>query len=270
MKNVHRVFFLLAAVVAAVCAQGAELSSEARAAFDRYVAQVESRLEQQHRSAASFIHFKSENTKELESKLRYGKVFVEKYNAGMPVPDAMIHHWSGTIVIPGATTADFLRLVQDYDHLSLYYKPQVISSHLLSRLGDRFRVAMRLQQHRVITVVLDTGYDVSYGALDRAHGYSTSRSTHVSEIVNAGRSDEHALEHGSDHGFLWRLNSYWSFVEQRDGLVVQCEAVSLTRDIPHGLGWLLGPFIHSIPRGSLEFTLTSTRNGLLYRRNYVK
>jgi TRAP-type mannitol/chloroaromatic compound transport system substrate-binding protein len=110
MKNVHRISFLLAAVVAAACAQGAELSSEARAAFDRYVAQVESRLDQQHRLAASFIHFKSENTNELESKLRDGKLLVEKYKAGMLVPDAMIHHWSGTIFIPGATTADFLRL----------------------------------------------------------------------------------------------------------------------------------------------------------------
>jgi hypothetical protein len=270
MRDIHRIFVLLAVVLAAACAQGAELSSAARVAFDRYIAQVESRLDQQHRSAASFLHFNPENQQEPEAKLRDGKLFVEKYIAGKPVAGAMIHHWSGTIFIPGATTADFLRLVQDYDHLSLYYKPQVISSHLLSRSGNRFWVAMRLQQHRVITVVLDTEFEVTYGALDQTHGYSTSRSTQVSEIVNAGRPDEHALEHGSDHGFLWRLNSYWSFIERPDGLIVQCEAVSLTRDIPHGLGWLLEPFIQSIPRESLEFTLTSTRNGLSHRRNYVK
>jgi hypothetical protein len=44
---------------------------------------------------------------------------------------------------------------------------------------------------------------------------------------------------------------------------VQCEAISLTRDIPTGLNWLMEPFIESIPRESLGFTLRSTRAGVL-------
>jgi hypothetical protein len=44
---------------------------------------------------------------------------------------------------------------------------------------------------------------------------------------------------------------------------VQCEAISLSRDIPAGLGWLIAPFIESIPRESLEFTLRSTRAAVL-------
>jgi hypothetical protein len=44
---------------------------------------------------------------------------------------------------------------------------------------------------------------------------------------------------------------------------VQCEAISLSRDIPAGLGWLISPFIESIPRESLEFTLRSTRAAVL-------
>jgi hypothetical protein len=44
---------------------------------------------------------------------------------------------------------------------------------------------------------------------------------------------------------------------------VQCEAVSLTRDIPTGLGWLIAPFIESVPKESLEFTLRSTRAAVL-------
>ena len=70
---------------------------------------------------------------------------------------------------------------------------------------------------------------------------------------------ERALPPGDDHGFLWRLNSYWRFAETREGVYVQCEAVSLTRDIPTGLGWLVGPFVESIPKESLSFTLQSTR-----------
>jgi hypothetical protein len=43
---------------------------------------------------------------------------------------------------------------------------------------------------------------------------------------------------------------------------VQCEAISLTRDVPVGLGPLLSPFISSIPKESLEFTLRATRAAL--------
>jgi hypothetical protein len=46
------------------------------------------------------------------------------------------------------------------------------------------------------------------------------------------------------------------------GVYVQLEAISLTRDIPDGLGWLVRPFITSIPRESLVFTLNRTRAAL--------
>jgi len=40
--------------------------------------------------------------------------------------------------------------------------------------------------------------------------------------------------------------------------------ISLTRDVPSGLGWLIGPS-SNIPRESLRFTLTATRHALLER-----
>jgi len=61
---------------------------------------------------------------------------------------------------------------------------------------------------------------------------------------------------------MWRLNSYWAFEQANNGVLVQCEAISLTRDIPTGLAWLIGPFVNSIPRESLQFTLTATRNAM--------
>ncbi len=36
------------------------------------------------------------------------------------------------------------------------------------------------------------------------------------------------------------------------GTYVQCETVSLSRDIPTGVGWLVGPLVTSIPRESLR------------------
>jgi hypothetical protein len=61
---------------------------------------------------------------------------------------------------------------------------------------------------------------------------------------------------------MWRLNSYWAFEQSDDGVLVECEAISLTRDIPTGLAWMIGPFVNSIPRESLEFTLGATRKAL--------
>ena len=49
------------------------------------------------------------------------------------------------------------------------------------------------------------------------------------------------------------------------GLLIECEAVSLTRDIPDGLGWLATPIVEGLPRESLEFTLRATRNALTAR-----
>jgi hypothetical protein len=41
---------------------------------------------------------------------------------------------------------------------------------------------------------------------------------------------------------------------------VQCESVTLTRGIPIGFGWLVGPFVTSIPRETLAFTLETARS----------
>jgi hypothetical protein len=47
---------------------------------------------------------------------------------------------------------------------------------------------------------------------------------------------------------------------------MQCEAISLTRDIPFGLGWLLRPLVTSIPRQSLNRTLGQTRAVILEKQ----
>jgi hypothetical protein len=52
-------------------------------------------------------------------------------------------------------------------------------------------------------------------------------------------------------------------MEERDGGVyVQNEVVTLTRDIPVGLRWLIEPFITNIPKETLEFTLQSLRKAV--------
>jgi len=68
---------------------------------------------------------------------------------------------------------------------------------------------------------------------------------------------------GHDRGFLWRMNNYWRFEEKNGGTYVECQSISLTRDVPGGLGWLMGPYLTGVPRESLTFMLATTRSRLL-------
>ena len=42
----------------------------------------------------------------------------------------------------------------------------------------------------------------------------------------------------------------------------ECRAISLTRDVPLGLGWVIEPIIQKLPKESLIHTLECTRQAL--------
>jgi len=63
------------------------------------------------------------------------------------------------------------------------------------------------------------------------------------------------------------INSYGKFEEKDGGVYNECQSISLTRDIPTGLGWLVMPFVTSIPKESLEMTMGSTRAALAADKN---
>jgi hypothetical protein len=243
-------------------------SVAASKAFDEYVAGVEERIRYEESSPASFIVEPDGAAAVREAEGGRGAVVVSPRGSGSAeVAGGLIHHWIGSVFVPGASVAQVLSVLQDYDHLPRYYLPEVMSSRLISRDGDDFRIAMRLREHKVATVVMDSDYDVRYGRLDLDHQFSFSRSTRITEIGDAGGPREHALADTDSHGYLWRLNAYWRFARRGDGVVVQCEAVSLTRDVPAGLGWLVGPYVRAIPRESLQTTLGATRDALVARAN---
>jgi hypothetical protein len=156
-----------------------------------------------------------------------------------------------------------LAVVEDYDRHAAYYGPDVAQAKMVEHRGDDFKVHYRLRKKKIITIILDTDYDVHRKFLDAARAFSNSYSTRIAQVENAGERDERELPPGKDGGFLWRLDSYWRFFDSGRGVYVQCEAISLTRDIPVGLDWLIGPFVESVPKESLEFTLHSTRAAVL-------
>jgi hypothetical protein len=179
------------------------------------------------------------------------------------IAGGIIHDWTGITFVPGVTLQQTLAALQDYDRDADYYRPTVLRAKLMARAGNSFRVFLRLKETHVLTVVLDTEYEIQYLVVDSTHAASISHSTRIIEIENAGTPQERAMSPKDNHGFLWRLNSYWRFYQADGGVYIQCKAISLTRDVPAGLGWLAGPFIENVPRESLDFTLTATREALL-------
>ena len=200
----------------------------------------------------------------MKMRPREGELIIEKLTpyTGANLSGALLHHWRGTAFAPGAKVEDFERLMRDFNSYPQHFSPQVLQAKVITQGGDRMQAWMRVRQRHVITVVMDTTYDITFGQLDVRHGYSISESTRIAEIDGAGTGAERTLSASEDHGFLWRLNTFWSYVERDGGLFLQIEAISLTRSIPRSVGWAVEPYVESIPRESLEFTLRSACNAL--------
>jgi hypothetical protein len=103
-----------------------------------------------------------------------------------------------------------------------------------------------------------------HGAPGEAH--SRSSAVRIAEVENAGKSDEREKTPDDDGGFMWKMETWWRMEERDGGVYVQSEVVSLTRDIPTGLGWMIKPFVTGIPKESLTFTLEASRKAVLAHR----
>ena len=253
-------------VQAAPAAAGAELQNRTIQAFDRYVRLTEARLngtapflwidglpEARRRDALQTVQRKELSIERLETN---------ENGRDIDVPDGLIHHWVGTAFVPGVTINDALAVLQDYNEHHRIYAPTVAASKLKSRDGDRFTFFLRFVMKKVITVTVNSDHEAVFRrpAADRAEGWI--HSTRIAEVENAGTPSEREKPIGDDGGYLWRLNTYWRLLARDGGLYIHCESVSLSRGIPFGFGWVVGPFVTSIPRESLTFTLETTRKRL--------
>jgi hypothetical protein len=222
--------------------------------WDKYVALTEARIARDIENPSRFL---SINSTAVRTLLKSGEVYVQRGHVTVAdgdefgVANGMIHHWAGSVFIPGVSMQQLLNWLQDYDHHDGYFK-EVEQSKLLSRDGDTFEIFLRLTKTQIVTVRYDTNHLVTYRRYSQTRASSRSVATQIHEIQNSG----------NDHGFLWRLNSYWRFSEEDGGVYVECESISLSRSIPFGLGWLINRYVDSVPRESLRNTLLSIRGGV--------
>lgn len=262
-----------AGITAAVPLQAAELEPKTLDAFDRYVKLTEAQIDSGLAQGEPFLWVERlpENQRAAaEAQLHRGEVRIERLETlddgkQIECPGGMIHHWIGTVFIPGATLQQTLALVKDYDHHQNYYAPDVMRSKILRQNGDDYLVYLRFYKHKIVTSVVDTDHEVHYSVIGATRAWSRSQTTRVQQVDDADKPDEHLLPEGHGDGFLWRMNTYWRFEEKDGGTYVECQTISLTRDIPTGLGWLVRGYVTSVPRESLTFTLATTRSAVLKR-----
>ncbi len=247
-----------------------QLENVTKQTFDHYVALTQARNDEELKRGTNLLWVDglSEGPRaEAYAALKSGEVKMQKLEAldnrkSMPCPGGMIHHWTGLIFIPGAKLDEVLSVLEDYDKHSVYFAPDVERSKIESRSGDHFQVYLRFRRHKVITVVLNTEHAVDYFHDAPGKAHSRSSAVRIAEVENAGKSDEREKTPEDDGGFLWRMETWWRMQEGDGGVYVQSEVASLTRDIPKGVGWLIKPFITSIPKETLQFTLQATRKAV--------
>jgi len=229
--------------------------------FDAYVRQAEAGMKESLR-IGPFLW--SDTNPDIARQVREGQVVAQFWSGRGPVkiPHGLIHDWIGAAWAPDTTVKGTLALIQDYDNHVNIYRPEVIASKLISRRGNNFKIYLRLLKKKILAVVLDTDHLVHYRPISRTRWTCCSYTTRIGEVENAGHANEEILAPDSGYGFLWRLYSYWRFEQRDGGVYLECRAISLTRDVPLGLGWIIEPIIQKLPKESLIQTLECTRQGL--------
>jgi hypothetical protein len=197
-------------------ARATELKPETVLAFDRYIQLVEARMGDDL-LGGNFLyidHFPAETRRPIDAQIRRGELYIEYLPAlenGLPfrVPSGLIHHWIGITFLPGASYSKTLAILLDFDTQAEIYKPDVRQSKLLETHGNRSKIFLQYFRKSLVTAVLNANFDSEYFPLGDSRGEIRSYSTRIAEVQNFGDPDEKELPVGNDHGYLWRVNSYW-------------------------------------------------------------
>jgi len=250
--------------------EAATLKSETVEAWEDYVQLTEERIAHELESDEGYFvvdFLPSEEVEGCREKLAAGEICVLKMAAPgdsgeePEIPSGLVHHWLGSLFVPNVSLDELMTWVQSYNDHEQYFE-EVEASELLSKEGDVYDILLRLKRKKIVTVHYNTEHRVEYRHHDALRVSSKSHTTRIAQIENPGTSSERERPEGRDSGFLWRLNSYWRYKEVNGGVLVELETLSLSRGIPAAVKWLVAGYINSVPRESLQSTLSSIRDGV--------
>ena len=144
-------------LVQAVALEAAELRPDTIKAWTRYAAATEQRIDQELRSNRGFLAFDYLPQKAAAAErgaVLAGEIPVMKMTAGekINVPDGMIHHWRGSIFIPGVDIDLIMsRIVNPRQEDTR--QEDVLESRVLDRGSDSLKLYLKLRRVKLVTVV---------------------------------------------------------------------------------------------------------------------
>ncbi len=256
--------YLLLAALLHLSAQAqlvVKLAPQTLAEFERYAANVEAQLQERWSGQKHFLLV--EDNPQSTQRLLAGDVFIKQMNDGHPVSitDGLIHDWTGAVYIPNARIEQVIQVLEDFDkHKKIY--PSVSQSRTIARKGDEVTGYWRLQQKGFVPVILDVEEEVRYSAVAPGKWKGVACARNITEVDTGLFTRGRKFPLGEGHGYLWRLYGYWSLESFKGGVLAECRTLSLSRDIPQGLAWAVGPYVQKQPEESLTSTLKATRAAL--------
>jgi hypothetical protein len=176
---------------------------------------------------------------------------------GQPVdvPHAMVHHWRGAVLLKDIDISSLLaKLESDAPDTG---QEDVLRVSVIERGPDTLTVFLRVRRTKFVTAVYNTEHAVRFHRVSARRAWSESVAIKIAELAEPDTPGERELAPGQDRGFLWRWNSYWRYEQGPQGVVAECESVSLSRSMPFGLRSLIRPLVAGVARESMERTLAS-------------
>jgi hypothetical protein len=247
----------------------ADLQEETVRAYERYVQAAEARMARNDQLPARFLYLESlpqAEQRKIWTNLKSGGVWLDSPDTtdargrSLSAPDGTLTHWIGAIYFPGANINQVVAVIDDFDHLQDIYKPEIVRSQLLSREGNTAQIFLRIHKDTPwVNPTFNINGTATLTLLDADHARTRLASTRIAQVENAGKPDEHEDSVGHDGGYLWRLNTYWRLEARDGGVIGEWEAITLSREIPFLLRWLVRPFVQRLARQTLRDELTATR-----------
>ncbi len=226
--------------------------------FDGYARKVESELEERWKGKKNFLSI--EDDKAEKQRVLAGNLVIKQLPNGNPteVTDGLIHDWLGIVFIPNTTMERVMEVLQNFDNHKKIY-PEVADSRTIRRNGNDITGYWRLERKGMVPVVLNVEQEAHYEQIAPGKWICRAYARNITEVESGLFSRGRKFPVGKGHGYLWRLYAYWSLESSNGGVLGECRTLSLSRNIPDGLNWAVGPYVQKMPQESLTSTLKGTR-----------
>lgn len=262
---------VLGVSLAAGRATAAAPETRTLAAWHAYIDTTEARMHGELQSRRGFLvsDFTADRD-EVRRLVTHGSIVIRPVTTpdgdgrAFDVPGGTVQHWRGTVFLPGVALGPLVDALQHPPEQGPFQE-DVLAMRVERRSPDALDLFIRMSRSALISVTYDTEHHVEFLARDGRHLSTRSVSTRITEIDRAGSPTERALGPDDERGFLWRMNSYWRYEQVDGGVIAEMESITLSRDIPWGVRFLVNPVVDRVARESVERTLRAFREIYLAR-----